>query len=284
MAGYINNGGIVTANYEADGDMKSPWPGVSEDGEVVRVRKTLTGMIEIIYPDGVKYTPQRTLYQGGVPIIYPMSGSVAADGTLSGVTFDITYPNCYLWLPIGAVYSLSPAGLHFCQMTSTTAGKVYLNNLSAGQAPDIPSVLLPVTAGAGAYTTVTAQTTIFSAAIPGGILGPNGQIDIEHNWRAPNNANGKTMLIQYGWQSALGAAITSKLSMQSKDVIRFNGDTTNWSAFGQGGLTYGQSTFANHVKQTDNTVAQNLTFSVTMAVATDFIVFHGMRIVAAPFA
>lgn len=253
------------------------------DSVAVLAIDPLTGVVSLVGPTGSLYPIQRTLYQGGAPIIYPMSGSIASNGALSGVTFDVIYPSCWLWLPIGAVYSLSPAGLYFCQMSSVSAGTVYLNTLTAGQAPNVPTTLTPVTAGAGAYTTLTSQVTIFTAAVPGAILGPNGQIDITHNWRVPNNANAKNILIQYGGQSALGGALASKLAYQSLDIIRFNGDTTNWAAFGQGGTTYNSSTFANNVKQTDNTVAQNITINVTMAVATDYMVFHGMRIVACPF-
>lgn len=46
MAGYINNGGIITANYEADGDMKSPFSGLADSGApVMAIVNPLTGRL-----------------------------------------------------------------------------------------------------------------------------------------------------------------------------------------------------------------------------------------------
>lgn len=47
MTGFINNGGIVTANYEQDGDLKSPWSGTADAGTPVTAQTNpVTGRLE----------------------------------------------------------------------------------------------------------------------------------------------------------------------------------------------------------------------------------------------
>src|SRR5882757_2833907 len=109
--------------------------------------------------------------QAGIAFVMPASGTISAAGVISGmgVALQATYANAYFYLPAGAVGPSSIAGWRFAQMTSTATGLLFLNQYFTGN-PSVPSVLTPVTAGAGAYTQVSTAQLAQNIDLPGSSL------------------------------------------------------------------------------------------------------------------
>ena len=238
----------------------------------------------LVGPDGTVYGQALTIYQFGVPLIMAPSGSMGNNGAITlGTALDRTYENCYLWLPANAIYAGSAAGLWYAVMSSTTVGTVYNNAYATGQ-PAIPTTPTAFsTTGPGAYTQVTSAQTLFSCTIPGGSMGINGDIEIEHFWKCNNDASTKDILIQYGGSSFLGAGLASQVGAQLLDIIRNRGradrqvaanKSSAYSAFGSSGSIY---------QSIDSTVDQQLVVKATLADATDYMVLTAARVTVRPF-
>lgn len=180
-------GGSASADY-----LPGSVPLVASPGTVI-VNPTYTGI-----PMPSRYI----LAQSGIPLAKPSSGTMGANGALSGLVqnFARTFPACYLWFPAGAVFSGSAAGFYFAVMSSTTSGTVYNNTFSGLGVPTIPAVPTPiVAAGPGAYTQNTALNTEFvSIPLPGGTLGANGSFVLRTQWEIDNNAGTHNCAAAFG--------------------------------------------------------------------------------------
>lgn len=165
---------------------------------------TVTGAAVNPSLTGIPAPSWTMLASSGIPMVYPTSGTVGANGALSGIVALTGIYQCWMYFPAGAVYSGSVAGMYYVAMSSTTAGTIY-NNILTNGIPYIPGVgnnpaLVPiVAAGPGAYTQTTSFPFInmLSITIPGGSLGLNGQIKITYQGRCANNANAKGLLAYF---------------------------------------------------------------------------------------
>lgn len=225
-----------------------------------------------------------TIAQTGLAMIMSPTGSMADNGAVTlGTALDQTYANCYLYLPANAIYTGSAAGAYYCVMSSTTAGTVY-NNLYVSGVPTIPAAPVAfATTGPGAYTGVTTSQELLSIAVPGNSLGKNGILEIEHYWNCPNNANAKTVAVQYGGVTVMGTSLASGLGGQFLEEVRNLGATNSQIARNQSS-TYGPAGANSPLYRTvDTTAAQNVSFKMQLAVATDYAVLRATRVTARPF-
>jgi hypothetical protein len=221
------------------------------------------------------------LLQSGLPIGIGSSGSVGANGALTLTTaLSRTYPNVYLFFPVGAVYSSSPAGFYFCQMTSTTLGTIF-NNLYANGAPVVPAVSNPVIgAGPGAYTQVTTVQSPIVFTVPGGTIGNNGSLDYLFTANQVNNGNNKTYALPWPGGSILSATVAAQATVVFYRYI-INQNAQNSQVTGPTGLqSLGVAVAATQTFSADTSVGALTGLNLTLSAATDWIIIDSFRLVA----
>lgn len=232
----------------------------------------------LIKPDGT--TMPMLNVQSGIPIIIPSSGSFAANGALSGLTaLGIAYPNCYMFFPAGAIYAGSAAGFYFAQMLSTTTANVF-NNLYVSGQPTVPVSPQPfVCAGPGAYAQTTGAIPALSVAVPGNSMGVNGRLRFSFTFTNNNSAGNKTPVCAFGGTTFFTTVITTNLNCTISRNI-FNSGVANVQVTdgAVGAVGPANAAAAPLTLAVDTTISQNVTVSLNLAVATDWIAIVGFGI------
>ena len=220
------------------------------------------------------------LKQGAVPSGIAPTGSVAANGALTlGTALPTTYSGgICLYFPAGAVYAGSVAGNYWCVMSSTTLGTVYDVKLGAGWPYVVPvaSRTPIVDAGPGAYTGATTEITLATVTVPGGLMGANGSLRIDHSDR--NNNSAGTKLARWVFTGTNYAYNVSKTTQVSERLITFirNRGSQNIQIFSN---YAGYGTFSSDpytAAAVDTSVDVALAFKATCATGAgvDFLIFE----------
>lgn len=135
-----------------------------------------------------------TLHRGGIPLIGLSSGSVAANGAISGITaLPRIYPDAYCYFPANILATSIAAGWYYCTFSTTTAGVAFLDTYTSG-VPTIPTSPTPVTDGKGAFTGDTSEEVGIIVSIPA--LAANSVTRYEVFVETTNNANSKQLRIR----------------------------------------------------------------------------------------
>lgn len=153
------------------------------------------------------------LAQSAVPVILAPNGTVAADGTITlGTALPTTYSGAWVRLPAGAV-SGGAAGLYWATFSSTTVGAV--KSLFADPAqpftPYVSSGVLVAAVGSGAgYTqTTNANITLVNLTVPGGVMGPNGQLVDTREFSYNTAVGTKSISVNFGGSGVMGSNRTT---------------------------------------------------------------------------
>ena len=118
------------------------------------------------------------LVQNGMPWINLSSGSIAADGSLTGITaLLVAHAEAWCYLPANAVATVASAGWYYCTFATTSTGTVFLDQPGASFPIVWPASPTAVTDGKGAYTGVTTLIQLPKVAIPANSMGINGQVE-----------------------------------------------------------------------------------------------------------
>lgn len=234
--------------------------------------------------------------QSGLPVIIPSSSltGIQANGT---VTFDTALPTglgttntrCWCYFPANAVSGDATGGLYYCVLSSSTAATVYAGKVggatgaTAAFVPTVPTTLTPVTGSAAAYTQATNTfITLAAVTIPGGAMGPNGQIYYTQQLRLSNTATGKATQVTFGGISLSqisgfgstdaivgGGFITNQARQTSQAVITNSGNALPFYA---GGV-------ANAYISANTAIDQLLAFTLRLnTAATDVIVLEAFSV------
>ena len=220
------------------------------------------------------------LAQSAIPMILPSSGTMGANGALTGLAalpYSVFPQPCFMYFPAGKVFSGSPAGMYYASITAATTATVYDNMYTSGLPQDaIPAVPTPVVdAGPGAYTQTTgADITLTTIYLPGGLVGRYGSVECRVGILCRNNANAKP--IQYKLDdthfcgATLNAASNAGINVVRGFANRGTGKqvamvSSSVNSFG----SVGQSVLA-----VDTTVDQPIAFTAQLAVATDWVAFE----------
>lgn len=219
------------------------------------------------------------LIQGGIPTFLQSSGSVAANGALTGLTaFATTYTDVYLYFPSGAVYAGSAAGSYYCQMSSTTAGTIFDNRYVSGT-PTIPATPTPiVAAGPGAYTQTTATAIqLLSATLSGGTMGNNGKMNFDYLSATINNGNTKRAGVIFGAANIQQQqTLTTTIGQGSFVRVRNRGKPASQVSMSSVNQDVGTVTSMNYTGTTNTAVDQTIGFFANLVTAaTDFVGFEG---------
>jgi len=168
------------------------------------------------------------LAQSAIPMILPSSGTMGANGALTGLTalpYSVFPQPCFMYFPAGKVFSGSPAGMYYASITAATTATVYNNMYSSGRPQDaIPAVPTAVVdAGPGAYTqTTAADIQIAAITLPGGMLGPSGMLRMtQTGTTSAGTAANRTIRAKFGSVSIMSWLISAatKSSTHSSQTI-----------------------------------------------------------------
>ena len=175
--------------------------------------------------NGTKWAPlngRLTLMQSGMPWILLGSGSVAANGAISGLTtaLPFAYTKAWCYFPANIVAAVAAAGWRYCTWSSTTAGTAFLDQPSSSFPVVWPTSTTAVTAGQGAYTGQSGGTLIStpSITVPGNAMGINGRLEMKSTTSisaGSSSVNSLGLLIN----SACGAASSTNSNPSTLDVI-----------------------------------------------------------------
>jgi hypothetical protein len=221
------------------------------------------------------------LAQSAIPMILPSSGTMGANGALTGLTalpYSAFPQPCFMYFPAGKVFSGSPAGMYYAILTSATAATVYNNRYTSGLPQDaIPGVLTPVVdAGPGAYTQTTGSLiSLATITIPGGVMGPHGLFAMDYWTTQSNNANAKVGNTSFDGSGGSTSAPTSTAGNKYEFRIHNRGSVSSQVMSGSAGAC--SSTGPNmSVYPAVNTAAdKTVAIQVQMTtVATDYMILE----------
>ena len=94
--------------------------------------------------------------------------------------------------------------------------------LSFGLTANLPGLSLVdefKTAVQFALTGTTAETVLASVNIPGGLLGANGEIDVEYQASVTNGANDKTLTLKLGGTTVISQLVTAVTGVHGRALI-----------------------------------------------------------------
>lgn len=215
-----------------------------------------------------------TLAKGGIPLIGLSSGSVAANGAISGITaLPLAYPSAYCWFPANALATAIAAGWYYCTFSTTTVGVAFLSTYTSGVAT-IPASPTAVTDGKGAFTGDTGEEFGQTIAVPANALGTTGILRVRFNTSQVNNANVKTIHVRYSgnggtlfFNSQVTSAAASSIALEIANTGATNQQLA--SSFIYAGAGVAGSGVLGTI---DTTAATTLVFTQQRATATDNIV------------
>lgn len=212
--------------------------------------------------------------QWGVPSGVAPSGVIANNGALTlGTALSRVYSGgLFLAFPAGAIEAGSAAGSYWCVMSSTTAGTIYNNALNG--IPAIPAALVPfVTVGPGAYGGRTDEVNVGSFTLPGGSLGPNGQITGRYRFSRQNTASNIAFRGYFGSSALFGINNPpSVASFQIVNTIVNNGLVNSQSTISGASDTASGIAGTVNVGNIDTTNNVNVAISVQTIVATEWAI------------
>ena len=219
---------------------------------------------------------------GNIPVGLAPSGTMAANGAVTlGTALGKSYPGgIWLYYPAGAVFSGSAAGLYWTVLTTTTTGTVFTNTLAAGSTPTTPSPLVAVSdAGPGAFTAgTTTISNLIGFTVPGGVMGPNGQLHLNLEFSYNNAAGTKTITTTFGGSTFHSLPRTTagghdsltgrirNVGVENRNTFYSLSESTVSSAPGANNLTV------------DTTQPQQFLISLLSDTATNWIVFESVQI------
>lgn len=223
--------------------------------------------------------------QSAVPFVSVSSGSMGNNGALSGITaLPRTYAQCYLYMPANAISSGSAAGWYYAVMSSTTAGTVYNNTYTSGVPVPPSSPTAFSTTGPGAFTGDTSERTI-ALTIPGGSMGPNGQLEIVTLWTFTNNGNTKTPRVRFGGTSGTlyeSLTVTNLATCQNIAIIRnVNSESAQVGGY-SGTVPFSTSTNSPVTSTVDTSSDTTVVLSNQKATATDNFALEAFSIMVKP--
>jgi hypothetical protein len=209
----------------------------------------------------------RVLFQSSIPFI--LAGgtatnqfTISATGALSNLpTLPITSGNAFIYLP--AITGLT-AGWYYSNILSATTAQISTSRYTSGDPLlAIPAVFTnPAGITAGNYSQTTATgITAHQITLPGGSIGPSGNLYGELSMTCPNSANTKGLRINLaaaivGYVDATttpGATLTSRVSNRNSQSSQVN--FVNSGVIGGTGQQNSGASYASVNTAVDQTVS-----------------------------
>lgn len=134
---------------------------------------------------------------------------------------------------------------------------------------------------ASSVTGTTAETTLASIVIPGGMLGLNGAIRVVSAFSYTNSANTKSLRIKLGGVTASSTGPTTSASVQGYAMIRNRGAENSQVSF-TNFLGSAVSSAAVTTLSADTSVNQALTITAQLADIGETITLEGYTVEVLP--
>ena len=225
-------------------------------------------------PGAPGLTPPVILGKSAIPFIGLSSGSVAANGAISGITaLPVAYAAAYCWFPANALATAIPAGWYYCTFASTIAGTAYLNTYTGGT-PSIPASPTPVADGKGAFTGDLGEEFGPTITVPANAMGANGALRISYASRQNNSAGLRTQRIRYSGNAGtvFVSAGSTTVALESGILNIQNRGVANsqvaWAAGGTAG-SWNAGIYNFQDSAVDTTAATTVVLSMQRNTATD---------------
>lgn len=216
----------------------------------------------------------------GIPFIGLSSGSVAANGAISGITaLPRTITKAYCYFPANILATVKAAGWYYCTFSSTTAGTAFLDAYTTG-VPTIPGSPTAVTDGKGAFTGDTGEEFGPTFNVAANSLGLNGFVRAFLSTSSTSNANAKTIRVRYsGSGGAAMGTLSSASATGAEGVCVFSNHEGSaalqiGSCFGSIGGSAAAGGSVGVVGTADSTVATTVVVSLQRATATDNLILE----------
>lgn len=120
----------------------------------------------------------------------------------------------------------------------------------------------------------TNENTLYTVAIPGGAMGPNGSIRVSATWTCTNNANAKTLKVKHGGNIVLSTPAASGAgTVQYVKTSNRNSPNHQVCSIVGSGVTATVSTYT-----LDTTQTQNVTITAQKAAASDSIILESVLV------
>lgn len=249
---------------------------ITSNGSATQLRVTcLTGSLAFSNVDNADSLPLSAnpyvLFQSAIPFI--LAGgtatnqfTISATGALINLpTLPITSGNAFIYLP--AITGLT-AGWYYSNILSATTAQISTSRYTSGD----PLIAIPgtftnpagITAGNYSQTTATGITA-HQITLPGGSIGPSGNLYGELSMTCPNSANVKGLRINLAAAivgfaditAAPGATLTARISnrnSQASQVYFVNSGVGGGGAQQNAGASYASVNTA--IDQTVSALAQ----------------------------
>lgn len=229
------------------------------------------------------------LAQNAIPFVLPSGngvgvGVIGNNGALSAITaLPTTYTACYMYFPVNAIAAGVAAGWYYTVMSSTTAGTIYNNTYTSGTQTIPASPTAFVTTGPGNFTQTTGNIASVSITIPGGAIGTNGSLRINHDIQTIANANAKLPVIKLATVLIHQITATTYAVWQVLFSMKNRG-VANKQICTRTNTSEGASAASSNFTYTtiDTSVDTALIFYLDMATNTDFMVLEGFTIEVLP--
>lgn len=217
--------------------------------------------------------PVTILSVSAIPFIKAPSGTMGNNGAVSAMTaLPATYSNgAYLYLPASAISAGSSAGWYWFVGSSTTAGTVYNNTYTSGTPTQVQSPTTFSTTGPGAFTGSTSAITAVSLTVPANTIGKNGVLRVEYGINENGTGGNKTFAVNFGGTDCLTFVNTSQTSVTGVCNVRNRGFTNSQVMDGLAIRSSGSAAGGLTDAAIDTTAASTLSFILTTAVATDYL-------------
>lgn len=131
----------------------------------------------------------------------------------------------------------------------------------------------------------TSENALATISIPGGIMGPNGSIEILYTYRFTNNANNKIMRLRFsgiGGTAFQDRLVTTQQTSQLLTIISNAGATNSQVGMGVGSTGIGETTNPIVTSAVDTTVNQTVVITGQKANAADTLELVRYRVVIYP--
>ena len=233
------------------------------------------------------------LCSSGVPVVFPSSGTVGANGALSGIVAlpQIYSSGCWMYFPAGAVYGGSAAGLYWTVMSSSTAGTIYDNRLSPGASPaSTPGNQAAIVAAApGSYTATASHASPgpVGVMIPGGAIGVNGAVEVYVMAYCNNSASVKTLAVALDNTQVANITCTNQRKAGIRRQFRNQNNQARQvfspissSGWDDSGLDGGVGVFSGTVDTAQNKILGVVPYFSTPA--SDYFVITDLRVTLYP--
>ena len=221
----------------------------------------------------------------GVPVVIPSSGTIATAGTVTLTTaLPTTYTGAWMYFPATAFSGTVAAGLFWVVMSSTTAGTVYQTSVVPASPFEafIPTEALVAVVGSNsAYTQTTASDLVMlRTTVPGGLMGPSGEVYYNLLFTTNATANTKTVKVTFGGTDIHSASLSSNTTTIIDKEITNRGVTNRQIANPLAALGHGSQATASLYPTIDTNSDFDIVVTTNLGTATDFAVMEYAHVIA----